>query len=134
MNDQLHPIFKDIVNSFAPALNETPVFPMQYKGYTIKEDYRNPYSNNPDFMFFPTEQGEQHDADGDSEGFYYRGNCKWSPTLEDAMDSIDEIIMQKQPDHQVKTNEGIKNFAWLSEAVRYAIENNGILLTPINSI
>lgn len=65
----------------------------EYRGYTIKPDFRNPYSNDPDFMFYKTDEGIQHDADLDGEDYRYCGNCKWSPTLEDAKDEIDELIL-----------------------------------------
>ena len=68
---------------------------MNYKGYTIEEDFRNPYSNNPDYMFYPTSEGIQHDADQDSDGMRYCGNCKWSHTIEDAKDQIDKLTMIK---------------------------------------
>jgi len=64
---------------------------MTYKGYTIQEDFRNPYSNKPELMFYRTEEGIQHDADCDGESFKYAGNCKWAPSIEEAQDEIDEI-------------------------------------------
>lgn len=67
------------------------ITPVQYKGYTIMEDFRNPYSNSPEYMFYPTKQGINHDADGDSEGWRYTGNCKWANFLQDAKDVIDEL-------------------------------------------
>jgi len=68
--------------------------PLQYKGYTIEEDYRNPNSNKPDYMFYPTAEGIQHDADCDQDGFFYTGNCQWDSTLEGVMAEIDELTNQ----------------------------------------
>jgi hypothetical protein len=98
---------------------------MEYEGYTITKGAAFGYD------FYPTAAGT--DCEMDSEGGY-KSNVRTANSLGEAMDEIDEIIMSKQPNHEVKTNEGIKSFAWLSEAVRYAIEKNGILLTQINSI
>ena len=65
---------------------------MIYKNYTIEEDFRNPYSNKPDYMFYPTSEGIQHDEDCDQDGFFYVGNCKWTDSIEDAKAQIDEIL------------------------------------------
>jgi hypothetical protein len=64
---------------------------IQYKSYSITEDHRNPYSNKADFMFYPTSQGVQHDADYDGD-YHYTGNCKWADTIEDAKAEIDELL------------------------------------------
>jgi hypothetical protein len=66
--------------------------PIKYRNYTIQEDFRNPYSSKPEYMFYPTAEGIDHDADCDGEGYYYTGNCKWTYTLEDAKAEIDAII------------------------------------------
>lgn len=63
----------------------------EYKSYTIEEDYRNPYSKKPEFMFYPTEEGVQHDADYVNESYRYCGNCKWADSMEEAVEIIDEI-------------------------------------------
>lgn len=64
---------------------------MIYKTYTIEEDQRNPYGK-PEFMYYLTEDGVQHDADYDGESYKYCGNCKWASTLAEAKDEIDEQI------------------------------------------
>jgi hypothetical protein len=61
-----------------------------YKGYTIEPDFRNPYSRNPEYMFYPTEEGVQHDADLVGEDYKYCGNCQWADTVEEAKILIDE--------------------------------------------
>lgn len=65
---------------------------VKYRTYTIEEDFRNPYSNKPDFMYYITEQGIQHDADLRNGDLVYCGNCKWASSLQDAKDEIDELI------------------------------------------
>ncbi len=65
--------------------------PIQYKSYTIQPDHRNPYGKS-EFMFYPTEEGVQHDGDcTDGESFSYCGNCEWASTLEGAKEAIDEL-------------------------------------------
>lgn len=69
----------------------------EYKNYTIEEDYRNPYSNEPEFMYYKTEEGVQHDADcKDGESFTYTGNCQWASSLEDAKLEIDYLTEEDQ--------------------------------------
>jgi len=65
----------------------------EYKGYFIQEDWRNPYSHKPEFMFYPINEGIQHDGDYD-DGWHYTGNCKWAATIEDAKEAIDELILE----------------------------------------
>jgi hypothetical protein len=65
---------------------------IQYRGFTIEEDSRNPYSKEPEYMVYPTEAGVQHDADCDQDGFFYTGNCLWFSSVQEAKDEIDEII------------------------------------------
>lgn len=62
-----------------------------YKGFTIQKDQRNPYGD-AEFMFYPTEEGVQHDADCDGESYKYCGNCKWASTLEEAKNEIDDKL------------------------------------------
>lgn len=64
---------------------------MEYKGYTIVEDFRNPYGKECEYMFYHSKEGIQHDADYDGESFKYCGNCQWASSLEDAMSEIDEM-------------------------------------------
>lgn len=66
--------------------------PMKYNGYTIQEDQRNPYGS-PEFMFYKTSEGIQHDGDFDGVSMRYCGNCKWASTVADALAEIDEICL-----------------------------------------
>lgn len=68
--------------------------PIKYRSYTIEEDYRNPYSSKPEYMFYPTAEGIDHDADCDGESYYYTGNCKWASSIEDAKSEIDDLIAE----------------------------------------
>lgn len=70
---------------------------MIYKDYTIIEDQRNPY-RKPEFMFYITDDGIQHDADYDGESFKYTGNCKWADSLEEAKEEIEELIEKRFTD------------------------------------
>jgi hypothetical protein len=78
---------------------ETLIGTLEYKGYSIQEDPekgRDVYSDPEKgyrlrLILYPTEQGIQHDYDGDSEGFRYCGNCKWADSIEEAKEIIDEI-------------------------------------------
>jgi hypothetical protein len=107
---------------------------MTYKGYTIEETeefYRK------QFMFYPTNEGEQHDGEYTENGFHYCGNCKWVDSIEEAKDSIDEKIMQEYPDWKVETfgkypiggntQLNITKFTWLEDAVSFANKFNGKL-------
>jgi hypothetical protein len=72
---------------------------MYYKSYTIDEvSDRNPYAKrgSTEIMFYPTEEGIQHDADCDGDGFFYCGNCEWAYSQDEAMDRIDEIEAEKE--------------------------------------
>lgn len=62
-----------------------------YKGYSIVPDFRNPYSNVPEFMYYPTSEGVQHDGDMDEDGYHYCGNCKWAESIEEAKACIDDL-------------------------------------------
>jgi hypothetical protein len=74
---------------------------IQYRGYSIQEDFRNPYSSKPEFMFYRTSEGIQHDADCDQDGFFYTGNCKWTDSIEDAKATIDDLIQEAIEEAQV---------------------------------
>ena len=63
----------------------------EYKGYTIEHDWNNPYSSEPQFMFYPTEEGLSHDMDWEGEGWIYCGNALWADSLEEAKILIDEL-------------------------------------------
>jgi hypothetical protein len=66
---------------------------MEYKNFTIQEDQRDPYGA-AEYMFFPTSDGIQHDADYDGESYKYCGNCKWADSVEEAMIEIDELTFE----------------------------------------
>ena len=107
---------------------------IQYKGYTIKEDWSNPFSNKPMYKFFPTDEGEQDDADGDSEGYKYCGNGRWESSLESAKDEITVLVLEKKGPFEVRVNGKVHEFWDFIIAVQAAIKCNGELLTPIHSI
>lgn len=64
---------------------------IEYKGYIIIEDWRDPFAKKPEYMFFKTSEGIQHDGDYD-EGWKYTGNCRWADSIEDAQGEIDELV------------------------------------------
>lgn len=108
-----------------------------YKGYTIEEDYRNPYNKDPEYMFYPTEQGVDHDADGDSEGYRYTGNCKWTDDVLTAKLLIDEVVPWKVVVEK-KVNRihylTITPFTWFGDAVKFATKLNGQIIPEIQSV
>lgn len=65
---------------------------LDYRGYTIQEDPERSYSQEAEFVVFPTDQGIQHDADYDGDGYKYCGNCKWCDSIEEGMETIDLLI------------------------------------------
>lgn len=95
---------------------------MEYRGYTIQKDCRNPYSAKPEFMFYPTSDGVQHDADCDEDGYFYCGNCKWEDSIEEVKWKIDEIYFVDQ-EYKVR---GVI-FKWLSDAMQYIKQYGGEL-------
>lgn len=70
----------------------------EYRTYTIETDQRNPYAQKGEveFMYYPTAEGVQHDADQDGEDLVYCGNCKWVDSLEEAQGAIDDLIIEQQ--------------------------------------
>lgn len=104
-----------------------------FKGYTIELDYRNPYSTKPEYMFYPTHEGTQHDADYDGEQYRYCGNCKWADSIEEAKDEISGTIMVALPDHIVKMNGRFYPFPWIEDAMKFAIKYDGELYPVINA-
>lgn len=116
----VHPVFQDIFNKWNMDFQKPQ--PMVYRGYTIEPDYRNPYSNKPEFMFYPTEQGIDHDYDLVGEYYKYCGNCGWADTIEEAKDAIWEKIMMAQPKHKVVLKgRAPYEFDWLEDAIRFAV-------------
>lgn len=74
---------------------ETLIGTLEYRGYSIEQDPEwCGYSNFQRLIIYQTEQGIQHDYDGDSEGFRYCGNCKWADSVEEAQEIIDELTNQ----------------------------------------
>jgi hypothetical protein len=106
---------------------------IKYKGFTIVEDFSSP---SQAVMFFPTEQGIDHDWDGER----YVGNCKWASCIEEAKDEIMEKIVCSKPLHKVETKSkvgtgfNITKFEWLEDAVKFATMFNGVLKTEFESI
>lgn len=109
--------------------------PISYKGYTIEEDYdRMPYNKEPQYMFYPTAQGVDHDMDMDSDGYRYCGNCKWADSIEEAKDLIMEKIIAES-DWKVKSKGGIvESFSWLTDAVKVSEACGGVLLNEFQTI
>jgi hypothetical protein len=111
---------------------------VEYKGYTIVLQYEM-LSMKPVFMYYPTAEGEQHDANLDGEDYRYTGNCKWADSLEEAKDAISEKIMTSQPAYLVETTvklggfelKNITKFWWINDAIRFAALWNG---TPLFQI
>ncbi len=60
---------------------------IQYRTYTIRWD-----SDRQDYMYFLTEQGEDHDYDYEDGCYQYCGNCKWAFTVECAKTEIDSLL------------------------------------------
>lgn len=121
----------------------TKIEPVQYKGYSIVPDFdRIPYNKEPQYMYYPTSEGVNHDADLDGEDYRYTGNCKWADSLEEAKDAITEKIMTEHPAYLVETKvklggfelKNITKFWWIDEAMRFAYLWNGTPLFTINSI
>jgi hypothetical protein len=117
----------------------TKIEPVQYKGYSIQPDFRNHYNREPEYMYYPTAEGINHDADCDDDGYHYCGNCKWADSLEEAKDAISEKIMTSQPAYLVETTvklggfelKNITKFWWINDAIRFAALWNG---TPLFQI
>jgi hypothetical protein len=84
-----------LFNAFAnlgKQYNQT-LLPMKYNGYTIELD-RESYIGQR-YMFYKTSEGIDHDADFDGESYKYCGNCKWSDSIEEAKDAIDELCWEE---------------------------------------
>jgi hypothetical protein len=57
---------------------------IRYRTYIIEPDYRNPYSNRPEFIFYPADKGRDDDPDC--------GNVRHASTIEEAQNEIDCAI------------------------------------------
>lgn len=114
-----------------------------YRGYSIEKDSSGMYPGW--FMYYPTEQGVQHDADMDGEDYHYCGNCGWASDLDQVKDEIWEKVATEWPTYyKVETIiklggyrlRNITKFAWLSDAMTFAEQTNGYLdmsfLNPVN--
>jgi hypothetical protein len=64
---------------------------IEYRGYTIDEHWEL-YAQAPNFMFYPSDEGIQHDADYDGESYKYSGNCQWAESVDEAKDEIDSFL------------------------------------------
>jgi hypothetical protein len=64
---------------------------IEYRGYTIQEN-DDPYSTINDYIFYPTHEGIQHDADLVGEDYIYSGNCQWAESVNEAKDEIDSFL------------------------------------------
>jgi hypothetical protein len=92
--NNLHPLFKSIIQQHVPALVET--LPIQYRGYTIEEDkeWRDYQSGPAQLIIYPTDQGIQHDYDYDGDGYRYCGNSEWADCIDEAKYKVDELLKQ----------------------------------------
>lgn len=61
-----------------------------YRGYTIEP------SAVPGFLYYETNQGIQHNVDYDGERYTYKGNCKWSYSVDYAKSEIDYLLIDKK--------------------------------------
>jgi hypothetical protein len=105
--------------------------PIHYRGFTIQQDYRNPYSNVPEYMFFPTEQGEEHDADYDDGSWHYTGNCKWEDSIQEAKSEIDVLIAERTH-FRVITPKTITKFWTLQDALDFMYRVGGEFKMLVN--
>lgn len=76
---------------------------VEYKGYTISPDSEYPYSLQR-YLYYPTEQGIDHDYDYDGDGYCYCGNCKWAGSIEEAKDMIDDFLTEQPVTNMLKLN------------------------------
>jgi hypothetical protein len=65
---------------------------IEYRGYTIQENLDVYYEATNDYIFYPTSEGIQHDADLVGEDYIYTGNCQWAGSVDDAKDEIDSFL------------------------------------------
>jgi len=114
---------------------------MKYKGHTIEQNTESFHSER--LIIYPTEQGIQHDYDYVDGSFVYMGNCKRANSIEEAKRIIDDKIAAQMPAfYKVETYALIwgfrlpiiTKFTWLSEAVKFASERNGLLIAEFKSI
>lgn len=100
--------------------------PIQYKSWTIQDD-PEAYCKGQ-LIAYPTEQGIQHDYDGDSDGWHYCGNSLFSSDVDSLKDEIDEKIMMEKPLWKVEVNLRKYNFEWIIDAIKFADMWGGNLL------
>jgi hypothetical protein len=107
---------------------------IQYRGYTIKVDG---YGWYPRYKFFPTDEGENDDADYDGESFHYCGNARWADSLEEAKDEIWETVFQKMypGNWEVRHSDVLPEaqYTWLEDALRFTAMFNGMPLFTFNA-
>ncbi len=107
---------------------------VEYKGFTIQPDYSG---YNFRYMFYPTEQGIQHDGEFDGEDFKYTGNCDFADSVDHAKILIDEKVpfMVETVIHLggFRLKNITKHWDFI-EAVEFAIKHNGSMNVSFNSI
>lgn len=77
---------------------------MEYRGYTIEEDSGYGFTSGEQYIIYPTEQGIDHDYDLDDDSWRYCGNCRWSSSIEGAMDTVDDILRTKSKQQENDSN------------------------------
>lgn len=104
-----------------------------YKGYTIEPTSNGcPYGG---YDYYPTAEGRQDDADLVGEDYKYCGNVGFESSIDNAKDAIMEKIMTELPNHQVIiNNRPAYEFAWISEAMRFATYWNAEGFIPAVSL
>jgi hypothetical protein len=109
---------------------------VEYKGYSIQLDYTG---YNFRYMFYPTEQGIQDDADFDGEDFVYCGNCKHADSIEDCKILIDEkvpFLVETFGPFAIggRPQLHVTKFWDFIDALHFAIKHNGSMNVSFNSI
>ncbi len=110
---------------------------VEYKGHSIRRDFRNPYRAKPEYIFYPTDQGEQHDYDYCDGSFIEMGNCKYADSISDCKKLIDEKVpfMVETVIHcgGFRLKNITKHWDFI-EAVQFAVKFNGTMNVSFNSI
>jgi hypothetical protein len=87
----------------------------QYRGFTIEPDGMNPFGS-VQFMWYPTAEGRQDDADYTGDRYKYTGNCVWSDSLEEAKVDIDDYIIEQQGKRITELEFALKHATdWIKE-------------------
>ncbi len=104
---------------------------MEYRGYFIKEE------DFGGFIFWP---GDAQGYDAEWTGDGWRDNSNNADSLEHAKEMIDILIFEQ--DHTVVTKMRVHDevvehktiFPWLEDALKFASQENGILMTEFTDI